>query len=127
MSEPGDKTFGQEEGLSVDIQKLGTPTAFSCPDCNGTLWEVQDGDLLRYRCRFGHAYSARSMLESESDAVERALWEAVRVLEESASMSRRIASKSETLRAQLLRKAEERDGHAQVLRGILLNTSQEPA
>ncbi|MCC6858427.1 MAG: chemotaxis protein CheB [Bryobacterales bacterium] len=97
----------------------GSPTAFSCPDCNGTLWELQEGDLVRYRCRVGHAYSAGSLLEAESEAVERALWEAVRVLEESVAMSRRVALKSEILREPLTRKAEERAAHAEVIRKLL--------
>ena len=120
MSEPGDKTEGQEQGLPVDEKLYGAPTPFSCPDCNGTLWEVEDGQLLRYRCRVGHAYSARSIVEAESDRVDRAMWEAVRVLEESVSMSRRIAQKSQVLRAHLLTKAEEREGYAEVLRNLLV-------
>ena len=55
MSEPVDKSFGAQEGQSVDEKQLGTPTAFSCPECSGTLWELEDGQLLRYRCRVGHA------------------------------------------------------------------------
>ncbi len=121
MSEPVDKSLGQEEGMPFDVKLLGTPTAFSCPDCNGTLWELQEGELLRYRCRVGHAYSALTMAEAQSDAVERALWEAVRVLEESASISRRIALKSDVLRQQLTVKADERERHAAVIRGLLVN------
>lgn len=124
MPEAVDKSFGGDEGEPVDVKQLGTPTAFSCPDCNGTLWEVQDGRLLRYRCRVGHAYSSGSMIEAQSEAVERALWEAVRVLEESASMSRRIAQKTEVLREHLSQKAEERQRHAQALRDLLLNNSE---
>jgi two-component system chemotaxis response regulator CheB len=123
MPEPIDKSFGGDEGEPVDVKQLGTPTAFSCPDCNGTLWELQEGRLLRYRCRVGHAYSSGSMIEAQSEAVERALWEAVRVLEESASMSRRIAQKTDVLRQHLFQKAEERERHAQALRDLLLNNS----
>jgi chemotaxis response regulator CheB len=55
MLEPVDKTKGQEIGLPVDEKLYGTPTPFSCPDCNGTLGELEDDELLRYRCRVGHA------------------------------------------------------------------------
>lgn len=127
MSEPVEKVTGQEQGLQVDVKQFGTPTAFSCPDCNGTLWELVDGELLRYRCRVGHAYSAQSIVEAESNAVERSLWEAVRTLEESASMSRRIAQKSEILRPHLQNKAEERERHAQTIRSLLLSNSGEAA
>src|SRR5437899_8216914 len=32
----------------------GKPSQFTCPDCNGTLWEIQDAEILRFRCRVGH-------------------------------------------------------------------------
>src|SRR5262249_53139874 len=33
----------------------GRPSAFSCPECGGVLWELDDGELPRFRCRAGHA------------------------------------------------------------------------
>lgn len=85
------------------------------PDRNGTLWELQDGELLRYRCRVGHAYSAESMVAAGDESVERALRSAVRSLEESAALSRRIAQKTGLLREELTRKATEREEHARTL------------
>lgn len=123
MSEPVDKSLDQDEGSVTDVRKLGSPSVFTCPDCNGTLWELQDGELLRYRCRVGHAYSAESMIEAESESVERALWSAVRTLEESAQLSRRIAQKTGLLREDLNRKAAEREEHARVIRSLLLETA----
>src|SRR2546429_1846355 len=38
-------------------EQVGTPSAFSCPGCGGVLWGIQDGDLLRFCCRGGHAFS----------------------------------------------------------------------
>jgi two-component system, chemotaxis family, protein-glutamate methylesterase/glutaminase len=118
--EPVDRTLAQAEGVPMDVKLMGTPSAFTCPDCNGTLWELEDGDVLQYRCRVGHAYTAGTMIEAEAEAVERALWAAVRSLEESAAVSRRIAQKTEVLRAELNRKATEREGHARVIRELLL-------
>src|SRR5207302_739863 len=43
-------------------EHMGAPSAFSCPECGGVLWEIQDGDLLRFRCRVGHAFSVESVL-----------------------------------------------------------------
>ena len=121
MSEPVDKSLERnDEGDSTDDRLLGPPSVYTCPDCNGTLWELQDGELLRYRCRVGHAYSAESMIEANTDAVERALWSAVKTLEESASLSRRIAQKTGMLREELSSKAEEREEHARVIRGLLV-------
>jgi two-component system, chemotaxis family, protein-glutamate methylesterase/glutaminase len=69
----------------------GTPSAFSCPECGGVLWELHDGALTRYRCRTGHAYSPESMVAGQSDTLEEALWVALKTLEESLSLSRRLA------------------------------------
>lgn len=119
MPDSFEKFMGQEEGLPVEVTQLGTPSAFTCPDCNGTLWELWDGDLVKYRCRVGHAYSENSILEAEGESVERALWAAVRTLEESAALSRQIAQKTGVLREGLMEKAEEREQHAKVIRDLL--------
>ena len=120
-SKPEDKTLSETaEGAVTDVKLLGTPSAFTCPDCNGTLWELEDGDVLQYRCRVGHTYSPGTMLDAEAEVVERALWAAVRTLEESAAVSRRIAQKSVVLREQLSRQAVEREEHARVIRELLL-------
>ena len=58
----------------------GKPSVFSCPDCHGTLWEVEQGGLLRFRCRVGHVFSPDSMLAAQIDEVDRALWTALRTL-----------------------------------------------
>jgi two-component system, chemotaxis family, protein-glutamate methylesterase/glutaminase len=79
----------------------GTPSAFSCPECGGVLWELNDGNLLRFRCRTGHAYSPESMLAGQSDTLEEALWVALKTLEESLSLSRRLGRQARE-RGQLL-------------------------
>lgn len=72
----------------------GRPSAVVCPECGGVLWESQDGELLHFRCHVGHAYSAETLLASQSDALEGALWTAVRALEEKARLARRLADRS---------------------------------
>ena len=68
------------------------PTSgFTCPECSGALWELREGELIRYRCRVGHAYSEDAMVEAQGSAVEAALWTALEVLEERGELLRRIA------------------------------------
>jgi two-component system chemotaxis response regulator CheB len=68
--------------LIASVEKLGKISKLTCPDCNGALWEIRDEDVLRYRCHVGHAFSAESLNEGQSQMLEIALWSAVRALEE---------------------------------------------
>jgi two-component system chemotaxis response regulator CheB len=70
----------------------GKISSYTCPDCHGPLWEIQDGPLLRFRCRVGHAFTAESMFEGQADNVEEALWMALNILEESEQLYTRLAS-----------------------------------
>jgi two-component system chemotaxis response regulator CheB len=74
----------------VDDREQGAPSIFTCPDCHGTLWEILDGDLVRYRCHVGHAYTRSVLASAQWDAVEQALWSALRGHEERAELLRRM-------------------------------------
>jgi len=52
----------------------------------GYLWELRDGDLTRFRCRVGHAFSIESMDAKQAEMLESALWAALRALEERANL-----------------------------------------
>jgi two-component system chemotaxis response regulator CheB len=71
--------------------ELGPPSEFTCPDCSGTLFEIEEGTNLRFRCRVGHAYSDGAMEKAQGDGVERALWVALRALEERSALMRKLA------------------------------------
>lgn len=77
-------------GSMENEDKPGTLAPITCPDCHGNLWEIQEGDLLRFRCRVGHALSPESLVESHNDSVEQALWEALRSLEERIVLRKRL-------------------------------------
>src|SRR5436190_1202751 len=67
------------------------PGAFGCPSCGGVLTELTDQEAPRNRCRVGHAWSPRSLLDEQAVATEGALWTALRVLEEKSALGRRMA------------------------------------
>lgn len=56
-----------------DLAEIGKPTALTCPECHGPLWEVNDRSVLRFRCRTGHAFTAESVMIGQSVAFEDAL------------------------------------------------------
>jgi two-component system, chemotaxis family, protein-glutamate methylesterase/glutaminase len=84
------------DAMTSDHQR-GVPSGFSCPECNGSLWEIREDELVRYRCRVGHAYSPESLLDEERKAVEVALWTALRALEENAALLRRLERRAEMM------------------------------
>jgi two-component system chemotaxis response regulator CheB len=79
----------------MDPRDEGVPSVYTCPECHGTLFEASEADLPRFRCRVGHAYSVDTLMSEQSTALEAALWTALRSLEESASLSARMARRAQ--------------------------------
>jgi two-component system, chemotaxis family, protein-glutamate methylesterase/glutaminase len=88
----------QSESRVTAMEKIkeltGPPSSFVCPDCNGALWELRDGEHLRFQCHVGHAYSPDSMFSSQADALEHALWVALRSLKDRAALTRLLAERA---------------------------------
>jgi two-component system chemotaxis response regulator CheB len=110
--------------------RLGRPSPFACPDCGGVLWEIEQSGFLRFRCRVGHAFTASHLGVEQRQAVETALWEALRALEESASLYRRMASRARTshheLPARLYQeRASNTESNSKILRDFLLRVNLE--
>lgn len=72
----------------------GEPSPYSCPECGGVLWEIKDGEILRFRCRVGHPYTSETLTGDQALTVEHALWTALRALEEQAAIKRRVAERA---------------------------------
>ncbi|HEY6432564.1 MAG TPA: hypothetical protein VIZ17_11330 [Acetobacteraceae bacterium] len=68
----------QELAGMASNDQLGSPSRFACPECHGTLWEVTDGGLLRYRCHVGHALTGEAMLAAQAKQSEEMLWSLMR-------------------------------------------------
>src|SRR5262249_39911660 len=105
---------------------VGTLVPLICPDCGGPLWELRHKNLVRYRCRLGHALTAESLLEAQSEVLEQALWAAVHTMEERTRILDTLANgrreHGQKQLAQLYdKRAEELKGHTQELRRILLD------
>jgi two-component system chemotaxis response regulator CheB len=98
-------------------ERPGHPSPYSCPDCGGVLWEIEEGEFVRYRCRVGHAYAPESMLGAQEDLLEDALWSAAKTLEETARLSHRLAGKERVRGHEWLAQRfeqKERDARARV-------------
>ncbi len=82
--------MGPHFSADVDSERLGPPSGYTCPDCNGSLMTVDDGN---FRCRVGHAWTADALLRARDHEIERALWTAIRSLEEKVKLSRKLAER----------------------------------
>jgi two-component system, chemotaxis family, protein-glutamate methylesterase/glutaminase len=105
--------------------EYGSPSVFSCPDCRGVLWEIQDGNFVRFRCRTGHGYLPEILSEEQSEVIESSLWAALTALEEKSSLSMRLAKKftsfGDAIAADRFRsKSQDALEKAKVLRQILM-------
>jgi len=65
-----------------ELDKIGTSSKLTCPDCGGVVWRIGGDEPLRYRCHTGHAFSAMSLDNAQVAGTEDALWAAMRRLNE---------------------------------------------
>lgn len=103
----------------------GDASLLTCPDCGGVLMEREEGGVVRFACQVGHAYSPESLVEKQGDALESALWQALRTLEERADLLNRMAKRAsrrglQDTGARMERKAETVTNHAVEIRNTIL-------
>ena len=77
----------------------GHPVRVQLSGLHGVLYGIDEGPLHRFRCRVGHAWSAESLLAEHGQAVEGALWAALRSLEEKAALTAQLGGQRAGTRA----------------------------
>jgi two-component system chemotaxis response regulator CheB len=88
MPDVVEKSFGQQ----MRNERRGEVSTFTCPECGGSLWQVDDAGLVRFRCHVGHAYEGEALLAEQGEALEAALWTSVRTFREKAVLTRQMAT-----------------------------------
>jgi two-component system chemotaxis response regulator CheB len=112
-------------GSTEQISQLGHLVPFTCPDCGGNLWQVDHGQVLRFRCHTGHAYTAEALAESSRLSLEETLWVALRMMEERKNLLGSMASHSSAYtNAQQHERLEELRHHVNRLRDFLLSGTE---
>ena len=106
------------------LQPLGENSLYTCPDCGGNLWDVQDEKIKRYRCFTGHAYSETDLAVKQSENIEATLWVALRMMEERKNLLKKMEQQTldrgfQRFAKEHKTKAEEIQHHIDQLRELL--------
>jgi two-component system chemotaxis response regulator CheB len=88
------------------------------------LWEVKDEELVKFRCRVGHAYTDETLLAHQAQNLEAALWMALRALEEHSALAGRLAGRANSrgharTASTFTEQAMDAEHHASVIRSVL--------
>jgi two-component system, chemotaxis family, protein-glutamate methylesterase/glutaminase len=103
---------------------LGTPSRFTCPECHGALWEIEDGSMLRFRCHVGHAFAADTVLASQGEEIDRLLETLLRSHQERAALTQRMAERERAndrhaLAQHLEKRARDYEHDVEIMRKLL--------
>ena len=82
------------EAVELAFPAEKDPPAFTCPDCGGALLQINYPKFTEFRCHIGHRHSLESLSVGHADALERALWVALRRLNEQRAIHETLSQKS---------------------------------
>jgi two-component system chemotaxis response regulator CheB len=116
-------------GSMSEMDRIGKRSVLACPDCHGVMWEIEDGDLIRYRCHEGHAYSAEIMSLALDDNLRRAFASALRALEERIALAKKLQDQASASGRALAAKswsdkAREFEEEARIIRNSVKRTDE---
>ena len=107
------------------LEQLGGQVPFNCPNCGGVLWEIKKGNLLRYRCHTGHAFTANVLLAEQAKHIEETLWVALRMFEERKNLLNTMARPHpQGVNRSAAERAKESQVHIERIRAILLSSAK---
>lgn len=111
-----------QNGTPTEIEvATAHPADVACPACGGVMHESEVNGLTRFRCHTGHTFSLESLANEQARALEGALWAAVRVLQESEALARRMANYAGAdMERRFEEKAEAMKHHASRIQRMLL-------
>ena len=106
-------------------ERLGERSVLTCPECHGLLWEIKEGELVRYRCHVGHAFTLDALEAEQGTELDHALSSALRALNERIHVVRRLAEEARKLQHdRMVRRWESRvreyERQAAVIRAALM-------
>ena len=112
------------------VSQLGERSLYSCPDCGGGLWQIENGKTKHYRCHIGHTYSERDLLIKQTEETENTLWVAVRMMEERKLLLNKLAREHhdrglQRLNSEYNKRVKDLDQHIAKLKELLFAISSD--
>jgi two-component system chemotaxis response regulator CheB len=113
-----------DNAFELGIIDHGRLTPFTCPDCHGALTQLIEGELIRFRCHTGHAYTVSSLLGEVTESVESLLYQSMRGLEETKMLLQQLGEyfqpRQPAVAQAFLHKAEQTGKQARVVHDSIL-------
>jgi len=93
------------------------------------MWEIDEGNLVRFRCHVGHAYTAELMSVALDEQLGRAMASALRALDERIFLAQKLARQEKAsgrthVADSWAGKAAEFEREAKVIRDALRRTDE---
>jgi two-component system, chemotaxis family, protein-glutamate methylesterase/glutaminase len=121
-----------EDGIGTinEMEEIGKNSVFSCPDCGGVLFELNNDAIIRFKCHTGHCYSVNDLLLKQNKNLESSLWIALRSLEERKKLLSQLSEKNiqrgyHQSGSDYPEKISELQKHVDNLKGVLFATQKE--
>ena len=116
----------EDNAFESGIMKLGKLSPYTCPECHGTLMQLKEGNIIRFRCHTGHAYSLNSLLAEVTESIEASLWKTLRGIEESQMLMSHMAehlceANNGEMAQRFLQKAEQAKRRAGLVRQAVMS------
>lgn len=110
------------------VNSLGDQVPFNCPECGGVLWKISKGNMDRYRCHTGHAFTTAVLLAEQTAKIEETLWVALRMFEERRNllhtMSESKGGKTGPVGRSASERAKDSEVHIERIRAMLLSSDK---
>ncbi len=112
-----------------EMERIGRNSTLTCPDCGGSLWEINHEPEHRYRCHIGHVFTERVLLEKQGEKIEDSLRVSIRMLEERRNLFLNIATRESAYKSifqQHKGQAEQLNIHIDHLKSLLVSLTRKP-
>ena len=108
------------------MSEMGEISPYTCPDCGGVMWDVENEPVGRLVCHTGHSFTMNSFLHSQSEVIENSLWEVIRFIQERIKIVERLAEKDRQdgradSASNYYKKNEELSHHVRILRKFIIS------